>query len=292
MKKLLALAMALTLCLGLAACGGETTEETDTTGETTQTEETTEATETTGETVTLRVGATPAPHQEILEQVVDVLAEQGITLEIVPYNDYNMPNTAVEEGEDDANYFQHITYMEEFNEREGTHLVNAGAIHYEPMGIYAGQSDSLENIPDGAVIAVPNDATNEGRALLLLQDLGLITLKEDAGLEATPNDIAENPHNLQFQEMEAAMLPKTIDEVDFSIINSNYALDAGLNPTTDALAMEDTESDAAQAYANIIAVKEGNENNEAIKALVAALQSDEIREFIETTYEGSVVPMF
>lgn len=292
MKKLLALAMALTLCLGLAACGGETTEETDTTGETTQTEETTEATETTGDTVTLTVGATPAPHEEILEQVVDVLAEQGITLNIRPYTDYNTPNVAVEEGEDDANYFQHITYMEEFNEREGTHLVNAGAIHYEPMGIYAGQSDSLENIPDGAVIAVPNDATNEGRALLLLQDLGLITLKEDAGLEATPNDIAENPHNLQFQEMEAAMLPKTIDEVDFSIINSNYALDAGLNPTTDALAMEDTESDAAQAYANIIAVKEGNENNEAIKALVAALQSDEIREFIETTYEGSVVPMF
>lgn len=283
MKKLLALAMALTLCLGLAACGGDTTDATtDTTDDTAQT----------GETVTLKVGATPAPHQEILEQVVDNLAEQGITLEIVPYTDYNTPNTAVEEGENDANYFQHITYMENFNAEHGTHLVSAGAIHYEPMGIYAGQSDSLENIPDGAVIAVPNDATNEGRALLLLQDLGLITLKEDAGLEATPNDIAENPHNLEFQEMEAAMLPQTVDEVDFSIINSNYALDAGLNPTTDALAMEDTESDAAQAYANIIAVKEGNENNEAIQALVAALQSDEIREFIETTYEGSVVPMF
>ena len=151
---------------------------------------------------------------------------------------------------------------------------------------------AMENIPDEAVIAIPNDATNEGRALLLLQDLGLLTLKEDAGLEATPKDIAENPHNLQFKELEAAMLPQTIDEVDFSIINSNYALDAGLNPTTDALAMEDAESDAAQAYANIIAVKEGNENNEAIKALVAALQSDEIREFIETTYNGSVVPMF
>ena len=203
-----------------------------------------------------------------------------------------MPNTAVVEGEDDANFFQHITYMENFNAERGTHLVNAGAIHYEPMGIYAGQSDSLENIPDGAVIAVPNDATNEGRALLLLQDLGLLTLNEDAGLEATPNDIADNPHNLQFQEMDAAMLPQTIEEVDFSIINSNYALDAGLNPTTDALATEDAQSDAAQAYANIIAVKEGNENNEAIKALVAALQSDEIREFIETNYNGSVVPMF
>lgn len=282
MKKLLALTMALVLCLGLAACGGDTTESTDTQ----------ENTESTGETVTLKVGATPAPHQEILEQVVDNLAEQGITLEIVPYNDYVAPNTAVEEGVDDANFFQHITYMENFNAERGTHLVNAGAIHYEPMGIYAGKSDSLENISDGAVIAIPNDATNEGRALLLLQDLGLLTLKEDAGLEATPKDIAENPHNLQFKELEAAMLPQTIDEVDFSIINSNYALDAGLNPTTDSLGMEDPESDAAQAYANIIAVKEGNENNEAIKALVAALQSDEIREFIETTYQGSVVPMF
>lgn len=280
MKKLLALAMALTLCLGLAACGGDTTDAS------------TDDTAQTGETVTLKVGATPAPHQEILEQVVDNLAEQGITLEIVPYTDYNTPNTAVEEGENDANYFQHITYMENFNAEQGTHLVSAGAIHYEPMGIYAGQSDSLENIPDGAVIAVPNDATNEGRALLLLQDLGLLTLNEDAGLEATPNDIADNPHNLQFQEMDAAMLPQTIEEVDFSIINSNYALDAGLNPTTDALATEDAQSDAAQAYANIIAVKEGNENNEAIKALVAALQSDEIREFIETNYNGSVVPMF
>ena len=283
MKKLLALAMALTLCLGLAACGGDTTDATtDTTDDTAQT----------GETVTLKVGATPAPHQEILEQVVDNLAEQGITLEIVPYTDYNTPNTAVEEGENDANYFQHITYMENFNAEQGTHLVSAGAIHYEPMGIYAGKSTSLDEIPDGAVIAVPNDATNEGRALLLLQDLGLLTLNEDAGLEATPNDIADNPHTLQFQEMDAAMLPQTIEEVDFSIINSNYALDAGLNPTTDALASEDTQSDAAQAYANVIAVKEGNENNEAIKALVAALQSDEIREFIETTYNGSVVPMF
>ena len=283
MKKLLALAMALTLCLGLAACGGDTADAgTDTTDDTAQT----------GETVTLRVGATPAPHEEILEQVVDNLAEQGITLEIVPYTDYNTPNTAVEEGEDDANYFQHITYMENFNAEHGTHLVSAGAIHYEPMGIYAGQSDSLENIPDGAVIAVPNDATNEGRALLLLQDLGIITLSEDAGLEATKNDIVENPHNIELQEMEAAMLPQTIDEVDFSIINSNYALQAGLDPTTDALASEDANSEAAQAYANVIAVKEGNENNEAIKALVAALQSDEIREFIETTYEGSVVPMF
>ena len=282
MKKLLALATALVLCLGLAACGGAPAGEA----------EPKEDPSTASEPVTLKIGATPAPHQEILEQVVDVLAEQGITLEIVPYNDYIAPNVAVEEGENDANFFQHITYMDNFNAERDTHLVNAGSIHYEPMGIYAGKSDSLDNVPDGAVIAVPNDTTNEGRALLLLQDLGLLTLKEDAGLEATPNDIASNPKNLQFKELEAAMLPQTIDEVDFSVINSNYALDAGLDPTKDALASEDAQSDAAQAYTNIIAVKEGRENDEAIKALVAALQSDEIKTFIETTYKGSVVPMF
>ncbi|MCI5689780.1 MAG: MetQ/NlpA family ABC transporter substrate-binding protein [Clostridiales bacterium] len=282
MKMLLALAAALVLCLGLAACGGAPAGEA----------EPKEDPNTASEPVTLKIGATPAPHQEILEQVVDVLAEQGITLEIVPYNDYIAPNTAVEEGENDANFFQHITYMDNFNAERDTHLVNAGSIHYEPMGIYAGKSDSLDNVPDGAVIAVPNDTTNEGRALLLLQDLGLLTLKEDAGLEATPNDIASNPKNLQFKELEAAMLPQTIDEVDFSVINSNYALDAGLDPTKDALASEDAQSDAAQAYTNIIAVKEGRENDEAIKALVAALQSDEIKTFIETTYKGSVVPMF
>ena len=201
MKKLLALAMALTLCLGLAACGGDTTDaSTDTTDDTAQT----------GETVTLTVGATPAPHQEILEQVVDDLAEQGITLEIRPYNDYVMPNTAVEEGEDDANFFQHITYMENFNAERGTHLVNAGAIHYEPMGIYAGQSDSLENIPDGAVIAVPNDATNEGRALLLLQDLGLLTLKEDAGLEATPKTSPRIPTTLSSRSWKPPCCPRPL----------------------------------------------------------------------------------
>ena len=269
MKKLLALAMALTLCLGLAACGGTPAED--------PADENTPQTETSGETVTLRVGATPAPHQEILEQVVDTLAAQGITLEIVPYTDYLTPNVAVEEGEDDANFFQHITYMETYNAENNTHLVNAGSIHYEPMGIYAGKTTSLEEIPDGAVIAVPNDATNEGRALLLLQDLGL---------EATPNDITSNPKNLEFKELEAAMLPQTIEEVDLSIINSNYALQAGLNPTTDALASEDPESDAAQAYTNIIAVKEGNENNEAIQALAEALHSDTIRTYIEETYGG------
>lgn len=279
MKKLLALAMALTLCLGLAACGGDTTDATtDTTDDTAQT----------GETVTLTVGATPAPHQEILEQVVDDLAEQGITLEIRPYNDYVMPNTAVEEGEDDANFFQHITYMENFNAERGTHLVNAGAIHYEPMGIYAGQSDSLENIPDGAVIAVPNDATNEGRALLLLEAQGLITLDDSSNLSATPNNIVDNPKNLQFEEIEAQTLPSSRPDLDLAVINSNYALGAGLNPTTDALAIESSDS----PYVNVLVVKEGNEDNAAVQALVEALHSDTIRDFITEEFDGAVVPAF
>ena len=276
MKKLLALAMALTLCLGLAACGGDTTDAS------------TDDTAQTGETVTLKVGATPAPHQEILEQVVDNLAEQGITLEIVPYTDYNTPNTAVEEGENDANYFQHITYMENFNAEQGTHLVSAGAIHYEPMGIYAGKSTSLDEIPDGAVIAVPNDATNEGRALLLLEAQGLITLDDSSNLTATPNNIVDNPKNLEFQELEAATIPSVLADVDLAVINSNYALGAGLNPTTDALAIESSDS----PYVNVLVVKEGNENNEAIQALVDALHSDTIRDYITETFDGAVVPAF
>ena len=281
-KKFLSLILVLALSASLTACGSsDTTEKTDGTD-----------TGDTAETVTLKVAASPTPHAEILEQVKPILAEQGIDLVITEYGDYVVPNTAVDEGDEDANYFQHTPYLEQFNEENGTDLVSAGKIHYEPMGIYAGQSDSLENIPDGAVIAVPNDATNEGRALLLLQDLGIITLSEDAGLEATKNDIVDNPHNIDLQEMEAAMLPQTIDEVDFSIINSNYALDAGLNPTTDALATEDAQSDAAQAYANIIAVKEGNENDPAIQALYAALTSDTIKDFINNTYDGAVVPIF
>ena len=286
-KKLLALLLGLTLCLSLAACGGDSAADSGA-ADTGAAEEGGDS----GETVTLTVAASPTPHAVILEQCVPILAEQGIDLVINQYSDYVVPNTAVEDGDEDANYFQHLPYLEEFNETRGTHLVSVAGVHIEPMGIYAGKTTSLEEIPDGAVIAVPNDATNEGRALLLLQDLGLIELKEDAGLEATPNDITSNPKNLEFKELEAAMLPQTIEEVDLSIINSNYALQAGLNPTTDALASEDPESDAAQAYTNIIAVKEGNENNEAIKALVAALQSDEVREFIESNYNGSVLPMF
>lgn len=275
-KKFLSLALSLALSLSLAACGSK------------QEEAPAETPAETTEPVVLNVAASATPHAEILEQVVDVLAQQGIDLQIHEYGDYVVPNTAVEEGEEDANYFQHIPYLESFNEKEGTHLVSAGGIHIEPMGVYAGKTASLEELPDGAEIAIPNDPTNEGRALLLLEAQGLIKLADDAGLEATPNDIAENPKGLTFKELEAAMIPNAVEEVDLSVINVNYALEAGFDPTTDALAIEDADS----PYVNIVAVKEGNENDPAILALVEALQSDAVRDFIKETYGGAVVPVF
>ncbi len=279
-KKFLSLALALVLSLSLAACGSKK-EEAPTAAPAETPAETTEP-------VVLNVAASSTPHAEILEQVVDVLAEQGIDLQIHEYGDYVVPNTAVEEGEEDANYFQHIPYLESFNEKEGTHLVSVGGIHIEPMGVYAGKTASLEELPDGAEIAVPNDPTNEGRALLLLEAQGLIKLADSSNLEATPNDIVENPKNLTFKELEAAMIPNAVDEVDLSVINVNYALEAGFNPTEDALAIEDADS----PYVNIVAVKEGNENNPAVLALVEALQSDTVRDFINETYGGAVVPAF
>ena len=286
MKKLLALTLALVLCLGLAACGGGTSTDTDTNADTSS------DADTNGETITLTVGATPNPHAEILAQVKDDLAAEGIDLVVKEYSDYVVPNTAVEEGDLDANYFQHTPYMEEFNEKNGTHLVSVGKVHYEPMGIYPGLTKTLEELKDGATIAVPNDTTNEARALQLLAAQGLIELKEDAGLNATPNDITSNPKNLQFKELEAAMLPQTASEVDLSVINSNFAMEGGMNPATDSLASEDADSEAAQTFANIIAVKEGHENDPAIQALVKALQSDKVKEYIEKTYSGAVVAVF
>ena len=279
-KKFLSLALALVLSLSLAACGSKKEEAPAAAPAETPTETT--------EPVVLNVAASSTPHAEILEQVVDVLAQQGIDLQIHEYGDYVVPNTAVEEGEEDANYFQHIPYLESFNEKEGTHLVSVGGIHIEPMGVYAGKTASLEELPDGAEIAVPNDPTNEGRALLLLEAQGLIKLADSSNLEATPNDIVENPKNLTFKELEAAMIPNAVDEVDLSVINVNYALEAGFNPTEDALAIEDANS----PYVNIVAVKEGNENNPAVLALVKALQSDAVRDFINETYGGAVVPAF
>lgn len=292
MKKLLALTLALVLCLGLAACGGGTSTDTNTNADTSSDADTNGDATANGETITLTVGATPNPHAEILAQVKDDLAAEGIDLVVKEYSDYVVPNTAVEEGDLDANYFQHTPYMEKFNEENGTHLVSVGKIHYEPMGIYPGLTKTLEELPDGATIAVPNDATNEARALQLLAAQGLIELKEDAGLNATPNDITSNPKNLQFKELEAAMLPQTASEVDLSVINSNFAMEGGMNPATDSLASEDADSEAAQTFANIIAVKEGHENDPAIQALVKALQSDKVKEYIEKTYSGAVVAVF
>ena len=240
---------------------------------------------------TIRVGASITPHAEILNVVKPILAEQGYDLEVVEYTDYVLPNTATESGELDANYFQHQPYLDDFNAQNGTHLVSVAAIHYEPLAIYAGKSDSLENIADGATIAVPNDGTNEARALLLLEAQGLIKLREDAGFTATKLDIEENPKNLDIVEMEAAQLPRVLPDVDFAVINGNYAIQGGLK-VADALASESVESESAQTYANVLVVKEGNEDTDATKALVKALESDEVRTFIEKTYDGTVVALF
>ena len=196
----------------------------------------------------------------------------------------------VESGEFDANYFQHIPYLNSFNEEKGTHLVNAGGIHYEPFGIYPGTKASLDEVADGDSIAVPNDTTNEARALLLLQDNGLITLKDDAGLEATVNDIVDNPYNLEIVELEAAQVPRVVGEVAFVVLNGNYALEAGYSVAKDSIAYESTDSEAAKTYVNVIAVKEGNENSAKIKALVEALKSDAIKTYINDTYDGAVIP--
>lgn len=243
------------------------------------------------EGLTVKVGASPAPHAEILAVVKDLLAEQGVTLEIVEFTDYIQPNLAVEEGEIDANYFQHITYMNNFNTENGTHLASVADVHYEPFGLYAGTTASLEELQDGATIGVPNDPTNGGRALLLLQEQGLITLKEEVGLEPTVLDIAENPHNYQIEELEAAQLPRSLDSLDLAVINGNYAIQAGLK-VSDALAIEAADGTAGTAYVNVLSVKEGRENDPAIQALAAALCSDEVKSFMEETYGGAVVPVF
>ncbi len=239
----------------------------------------------------IKVGASITPHAEILRSVSDELEKQGYKLEVVEYNDYIIPNTALESGELDANYIQHLPYLEDFNKENGTDIVSVADIHYEPFGIYAGKSDSLENLKEGAVIAVPNDTTNEARALLLLQDQGLIKLKENAGLTATVKDIADNPKNFEIKELEAAQVPKALQDVDVAAINTNYALEANLK-LSDALASEGADSLAAKTYANIIAVKEGNENAEKIKALIDTVKSEQVKKFIEDKYDGAVVPIF
>ena len=267
MKKIIAIVLALTLALSLAACGGNADDK------------------------TIKVGATPAPHAEILEVIKEALAADGWTLEIVVFDDYVLPNTALSEGQLDANYFQHITYMNNFNAEYGIEMVSAAGIHYEPFGLYAGKTASIDALADGAQIAVPNDPSNEARALQLLQQEGLITLKEGVGLDATKDDITANPKNLDIVELEAQLLPTTLKDVDMAVINGNYAIDAGLK-VSEAVAVEAADGVAAEAYVNILTVKEGKENDEGIKALVKALQSAEVKAFIEKTYEGAVVPLF
>ena len=233
----------------------------------------------------LVVGASSTPHAEILEAAKPLLEEKGIELEIVIFDDYVQPNLQLESGDLDANYFQHIPYLEDFNASNGTHLVSAGAVHYEPMGIYAGKSSDLANIPDGATIAVPNDTTNESRALALLQAQGIITLSAEAVQTATALDIAENPHNIEIVEVEAAQVPRQLADVDFGVINSNYALQAGPDVVGTAIAVEGTEV----AYPNIVAIREGDDREE-LKTLVEVLQSDDIVNFITETYGTAVVP--
>lgn len=239
---------------------------------------------------TIKVAASATPHAEILEQAKALLAEDGWELEVTVFDDYIQPNLVVESGEFDANYFQHIPYLENFNAEQGTHLVNAGGIHYEPFGIYPGTKSSLDELEEGDTIAVPNDTTNEARALLLLQDNGVITLKEGAGLEATVKDIEDNPKNIQILELEAAQVSRVKDEVAFVVLNGNYALQAGFSVGQDSIAYEKSDSEAAKTYVNVIAVKEGNENSEAIQALVNVLKSAEITQYINDTYDGAVIP--
>ena len=302
-RKVLASVLAGVLAVGvLTGCGSGKTEENAAASE--ATEETTDdaaaeetdaaddsadaaATETKG---TITVAASATPHAEILAAAKPILAEQGWDLEVTEFDDYVLPNEVVESGEMDANYFQHVPYLDSFNEEKGTHLVEVGKIHHEPFGIYPGTKASLDEIADGDTIAVPNDTTNEARALLLLQDNGIITLKDGAGLTATVNDIAENPHNVKIEELAAESVARVADEVAYVVLNGNYALQAGFSVSKDSLAYEKSDSEAAKTYVNVVVVKEGNEDNEGVKALVDVLKSDEIKNFINEKYDGAVIP--
>lgn len=273
----LAIVVALCAALTLTGCSGSSDS----------------ASEDSGDSKTIKVAAVPTPHAEILNDVVKpLLEEQGYTLEVTEFTDYVQPNTATEDGEVDANYFQHGPYLENFNSERGTHLVSVASVHYEPLAIYPGKVTTLDDLQEGATVAVPNDPTNEARALLLLQQEGLITLTEGVGVNATINDIVDNPLNLQIEELEAAVVPTVLADVDVACINANYAIEAGLTVNDDALAVESAEGDAAQTYANLLVVKEGNENNEGIQALAAALNTDEVRDYINENYQGSVLPVF
>lgn len=273
MKKNILFIGLLILCIALVGCTNNTPKNTETSA---------------SDKVVLKVGATPVPHSEILNIIKPQLEEKGIELEIIEFTDYVKPNLSLDAKEIDANFFQHAPYMESFAREHNIELFNAAKTHVEPLGLYSKKVKSIEELKDGAVISIPNDPTNEGRALILLESKGYIKLKEDAGLEATDKDIVENPKNLVFKPIEAAQLPRTLDDVDASIINTNYALEAGLNPSNDALLIEGSDS----PYANILTIRPEDKDNESIKALINALQSDEVKKFIEEQYKGAIVPAF
>ena len=278
-KKLLSLALATILTAGLVTGCGSSASSSDQSSSQDNTQK-----------KTITVAASQTPHSEILAEAAKILEKQGYELKVTVFDDYVQPNNVVESGEFDVNYMEHVPYMEQFNKENGTHIVNAGGIHYEPFGIYPGTKKKLDDLAEGDTIAIPNDTTNEARALLLLQDNGLLTLKDGAGLTATINDIKENPKKLKFQELEAAQVAKVKDEVAFVVLNGNYALEAGYSVSKDSIAYEKADSEAAKTYVNIIGVKEGNENSDGIKALVKVLKSDDIKKFINDKYDGAVIP--
>ncbi len=273
-KSILSVVLAGVVTLGLVGCGGTATS----------------GSKDFKNDKVIKIGVTPKPHEEIVNIAKPLLEKEGYTVEITEFNDYNQPNTAVEEGSLDANFFQHTPYLNEQNSSKGYHLVSVGAVHLEPMGLYSKKVKSLDELKDGATIAVPNDPSNEARALKLLAGKGLIKIKD--GELVTSKDITENPKNLKFNELEAAAVPRAIDDVDAAVINGNYAIEAKFNPAKDAIIIEDKASEAAKPYANIVVVKQGNENQEKIKALVKAMTSPEVKEFIEKEYNGSVIPVF
>lgn len=277
-KKIAALVLTFVVALSAAACGSAAAGDGGS------------AAAGTAEEVTIKVGANITPHSEILEQAKPLLKEKGINLEVVQLEDSITPNTGVIEGSLDANYFQHVPYLEQFNKENGSDLVSIGAIHYEPFGIYAGRTTSLSELPDGALVAVPNNVTNEARALLLLAQEGLLTLKEDAGIKATVEDITENPKNISFKELAPEQLVAALPDVDIAVINGNYAIEGGLH-VSEALAVEANDGLAAETYGNIIATSPEKEKDEALLTLVEVLQGEEISKYITETYGGAVVPL-
>lgn len=284
-KHLTALVAAIAIALSLAACRGSSNNAAQSAAPSAPAAE-----NTANGKGTITVAASPVPHAEILAKAAEILADQGWTLEVTDFDDYVQPNLVVDSGDFDANYFQHIPYLNNFNEERRTDLVNAGGIHYEPFGIYPGTKSSLSALTSGDTVAVPNDTTNEARALLLLEANGLIKLKDGAGLTATTLDIVDNPLNLQIQELEAAQVARVVGEVALVVLNGNYALKAGFSVARDSIAYETSDSEAAATYVNVIAAKSGHENDEGIKALVDVLKSDAIKTYINETYDGAVIP--